>query len=582
MGDDQQASASQTGENTTFEVIGAKIEGIIRTLDGSFVERESHARLCLLCLLSGQHALLLGPPGTAKSRLARAVAGAVADTRYFEYLLSRFTHPDELFGPVSIPGLKEEDYRRLTEGFLPKAHVAFLDEVFKANSAILNSLLTLINERLFHHGRHVDAAPLVSVIGASNEAPEPSGPLAALYDRFLVRLGVAPVADEDAFLKVAFGELGSPDIAAEHKLTIADIEAVREMASRVTADETTRGLMADVRRGLMEASVDASDRRWRWAVDLIRVAALTSGRQSVEPIDLLLLEHCFGDPLENDAAVRGVIREALSNVVDVQGHKRTLLNQWHHLTDGPSEKPGPNTVGDTFDAAKTRRIAALDAFRASLDLAEDALDVQRDALLAQSEATLWIPEVPPSLFAGFVSARRDLVGLGRLEASYRETLTTFSLYETVLPQAHDAQRTSMRPGTTLLPEDVPLWIGGPGDAPEHWVPVNSDGMLLVEHRNVLAKELERRLQRKTFLGKGGSGGGGDQAGPKWHEQVAHATLDDGTLFTVLGRSGRPHDEVVERLLSGAPEGAKSALSALLEWLRGTRAKRLPDPPSPSL
>ncbi|MFK7928761.1 MAG: AAA family ATPase, partial [Myxococcota bacterium] len=126
----------------------ARLQRILTALDGSLLERTTHTRAVLLALLAGQHALLLGPPGTAKSLMARAMCAVFEDATYFEYLLSRFTHPDELFGPVSIPGLKVEDYRRLTEGFLPQAHVAFLDEVFKANSAILNSLLTLINERV--------------------------------------------------------------------------------------------------------------------------------------------------------------------------------------------------------------------------------------------------------------------------------------------------------------------------------------------------------------------------------------------------------------------------------------------------
>ena len=204
-----------------------KLRRVVRALDAALIEREPHARAVLLAMIAGQHALLLGPPGTAKSLLARSICEAFDGARYFEYLLSRFTHPDELFGPVSIPGLKDEDYRRLTEGFLPRAHVAFLDEIFKANSAILNSLLTLVNERVFHHGRHRDAVPLLGLVGASNELPEPGAGLEALYDRFLVRLTVPPVSDPDAFLRIATGDAGAVDLDPGDRITLGEVRDAR-------------------------------------------------------------------------------------------------------------------------------------------------------------------------------------------------------------------------------------------------------------------------------------------------------------------------------------------------------------------
>ncbi|RME56807.1 MAG: AAA family ATPase, partial [Deltaproteobacteria bacterium] len=190
-----------TARGHAIEEVGQKIRRIRSELQGRFLEREREVDGALMALLSGQHLLLIGPPGTAKSMLADELCKRIEDAVYFQWLLTRFTTPEEVFGAVSLKGLEQDEYRRVTAGKLPECDIAFLDEVFKANSSILNALLTLINERKFHNGREVVQVPLLTLFGASNELPE-EDELTALYDRFLLRYQVSYLRETFNFLKM--------------------------------------------------------------------------------------------------------------------------------------------------------------------------------------------------------------------------------------------------------------------------------------------------------------------------------------------------------------------------------------------
>jgi MoxR-like ATPase len=157
-----------------------------RQLEQRFLGKEETIRLLFVAALAGEHLVMVGPPGTAKSALVRAFARSI-DARYFDYLLTRFTEPNEIFGPVDIQAFRQGTYRRRIEKMLPEAEVVFLDEIFKANSAILNSLLTLVNARRFTHGTNTVRVPLISLFAASNEVPSDDA-LAAIFDRFLLRV----------------------------------------------------------------------------------------------------------------------------------------------------------------------------------------------------------------------------------------------------------------------------------------------------------------------------------------------------------------------------------------------------------
>src|SRR5213082_1668982 len=164
---------------------GQRLRDVARDLDERFLDKGELVRLMLVTLLAGEHMLLVGPPGTAKSALVRHLARLV-DARYFEYLLTRFSEPNEIFGPIDIKAFREGTYLRRVEAMLPDADIVFLDEIFKSNSAILNALLSILNERRFFTGAASIKVPLSSLFGATNEVPNDDA-LGAVFDRFLVR-----------------------------------------------------------------------------------------------------------------------------------------------------------------------------------------------------------------------------------------------------------------------------------------------------------------------------------------------------------------------------------------------------------
>ncbi len=304
---------------------GIDIPALLRCLSEGVVERDRVLRVSLLGAIAGENVLLLGPPGTAKSLIARRLAGVFQGARYFQYLLTRFTSPDELFGPVSLRQLKENDeFSRKISGYLPTAEVAFIDEIFKASSAILNSMLTIINERLYFNGAQVVQVPLLVMVAASNEIPAEEE-LVALYDRFAVRLDVHPISDVENVLRMLrhpepSGDWGVPEAL---RLTLDDVHAVRAGARNTTLSPAVERVLVRVKRGVDEltdrAPDDAwryyvSDRRWRQAMRLLRAAATISGRDVVHVVDCGLLRHCLWNRPEDAPAIGDLIDAALEEV----------------------------------------------------------------------------------------------------------------------------------------------------------------------------------------------------------------------------------------------------------------------------
>src|ERR671913_1378176 len=206
-----------------------KLKKIRDELRQTFLERADLIDGALAALLSSHHLLIIGPPGTAKSMLADELCRRIEGGNYFQWLLTRFTTPEEIFGAVSLKALEQDDYRRVTSYKLPEAQIAFLDEIFKANSSILNSILTLLNERLFHNGKAVTRVPLLTLFGASNELPE-EDELTALYDRFLLRFVVGYIAEDFRFLRM----LESQKTPERTTLTLVELTELQSQAGQIT------------------------------------------------------------------------------------------------------------------------------------------------------------------------------------------------------------------------------------------------------------------------------------------------------------------------------------------------------------
>jgi MoxR-like ATPase len=301
-------------------------------LDRHLLECDVPVRLPLLGALAGEHVLLIGPPGTAKSELARRLHRVFARAQYFERLLTRFSVPEELFGPLSLKALEHDRYERSRDGFLLTAQVAFLDEVFKANSAILNALLTLLNEREFDNGSGRVKVPLISVVGATNEVPDDEA-LHAFYDRFLLRVPVGPVGDASFVSLLALpGDLSrTPQPAAEsiaqppaEPITQPMRAQLQRRANAVALPDAVSALLVQARASCAAQAITVSDRRWRKVVALLKVQAASRTQDAVSPWDLWLLPYALSaTPEQGEPMAQWFLQTvALAVPLDVQWLER--------------------------------------------------------------------------------------------------------------------------------------------------------------------------------------------------------------------------------------------------------------------
>ncbi|EKO3837213.1 DUF3763 domain-containing protein [Vibrio harveyi] len=340
--------------NAEKALLSERINKLAKALTDGVYEREHTIKLCLLAALAGESVFLLGPPGIAKSLIAKRLIQAFDNSSYFEYLMTRFSTPEEVFGPLSIQELKDNGrYVRLTQGYLPTAQVVFLDEIWKAGPAILNTLLTVVNEKTFKNGSDIERVPMRLLVSASNELPDEDSGLDALYDRMLVRVFVNRIQDKQNF-KSMLTVGTSQEAQVPEGLAITDEEYHRwqQQLDKLTLTDNAFEKLFQLKT-MLETKVECefgdasltdmyvSDRRWKKAVKLLKASAFFNGRDEINPLDLLLLQDCLWNSPESRDVVRSVIQEfALKHAFDQQEAEQeieycreSLVDVQHELED---------------------------------------------------------------------------------------------------------------------------------------------------------------------------------------------------------------------------------------------------------
>lgn len=377
------------------------LDHVSNLLKATFIAKEELVELLATCAVAQEHLLIVGPPGTAKSELIKRFsllcsteAASNGRVSYFEYLLTRFTEPNELFGPVDLVALqKGEGNRRDTRGMLPRAEIAFLDEVFKANSAILNALLTLLNERVFYNGAERKDVPLICAVGATNAVPDDIE-LAALYDRFLLRVWTDNV-EEPLFPKLfqRGWKLERDRILAGYGLRLSNVlttdglRALYRQLERVDVSPVERDYREVVRR-IRAEGIQLSDRRVVKLLKLLAASALRRKRTAVDPGDFWVLRHVWSDPEQIPH---------LQTIVDpyVEAHGGEALSAERKLSDVEGDLVGLEARAgdlrtDTDFADFLQQIERLrgELLRHSSGQGPEEETQKRDGLLAKIEGTI--------------------------------------------------------------------------------------------------------------------------------------------------------------------------------------------------
>lgn len=345
-----------------------KTSNLITAISRGLFEREHIVANVLLAVIAGQSVFLYGVPGTAKSLIARRISLAFKDAKHFEYLMQRFSTPDEAFGPVDIKELKEGRYIRKIEGYLPSANFAFLDEIFKSSPAILNTLLTIINEKIFRNDGKDVKVPLHALIAASNETPAQGSGLEALYDRLNMRLLVEPLKEWDNFKNLIEGKFEEANVSDDEKITLDELNLITNGAKAVKFSPQSLEIIKEIRENIEKlntkndqddssdpyqqsrqetsdeqilqenhSQIYVSDRRWKNLAHILKTSAFLNDRNEVLPADVLLLANCLWSEKEQIEAIKNIVTQSVGKnlssklIIELEQRAARLADEYYQL-----------------------------------------------------------------------------------------------------------------------------------------------------------------------------------------------------------------------------------------------------------
>lgn len=302
-----------------------KLKEVLLAIKDTFVGKDEIIDLLGISLVAKENAFLLGPPGTAKSAIVRSLSKRIDGGKNFEYLLTRFTEPNEIFGPFDIRKLKEGELVTNTDGMMPEASMVFLDEIFNANSAILNSLLLALNERIFRRGKETRKLPVLMFVGASNILPEDEA-LNALLDRFLVRIK-CDYANPDLLHEVLLAGWKLENTSANDMLTITadEIRTLQAECRKVSLDNI-RQQYVDIVHSLRNTGIKVSDRRAVKLQNLIAASAVMCGRKEAILSDCWVLKYIW-DTEEQIEILEGIINAVIERDISTDAHPQAVFNK---------------------------------------------------------------------------------------------------------------------------------------------------------------------------------------------------------------------------------------------------------------
>ena len=324
--------------------IKLKIEKIISLLSDGLYEREEIVALTFLSAIAGKPVFLYGPPGTAKSFIAKRISSAFKESKYFGYLMQRFSTPEDIFGPISLEELKNDRYIRKIEGYLPDCDFAFLDEIWKSTPAILNTLLTIINERVFKNGYKEIKVPLKALISASNETPPEGQGLEALYDRFIMRLMVSPMKNKDNFEKILQNTEANSYIEIDDDLKISTDEWIkmRDEANNIKLSKTVIDVIHNIKLSIEKFNEDnrdiaiyVSDRRWQHISYLLKMSSYLNDKNEVDIYETFLIDNCLWSLEEHIETVKKIVENAVRLSYDLNNEN---INEWRESFKDLQEK----------------------------------------------------------------------------------------------------------------------------------------------------------------------------------------------------------------------------------------------------